>query len=28
LRNLCRQHPTNLREMLFGLYDLYQQRES
>jgi hypothetical protein len=25
---LCRQHPTNLREVLFGLYDLYQTRNS
>ena len=28
VRDLCRQHRTNLREVLFGLYDLYQQRES
>ena len=26
VRELCRQHPTNLREVLFGLYDLYRQR--
>ncbi|MEX2026602.1 MAG: hypothetical protein WEH44_04865 [Pirellulaceae bacterium] len=28
IREACRQHPTNLREVLFGLYDLYQQRKS
>jgi hypothetical protein len=26
VRELCRQHPTNLREVLFGLYDLYRRR--
>jgi hypothetical protein len=28
IREVCRQHPTNLREALFGLYDLYQRRRS
>ena len=28
LSDLCRQHPTNLREVLFGMYDLYQRRVS
>ncbi|HUE70898.1 MAG TPA: hypothetical protein VMP01_08410 [Pirellulaceae bacterium] len=28
IREVCRQHPTNLREVLFGLYDLYQRRMS
>ncbi len=26
IHRLCSQHPTNLREVLFGLYDLYQER--